>query len=82
MQFPPVDILLSWPTPNYENPKTRGDALVVVNCIFISLVYITVALRLYTRICVKRWFGLDDVFILLAVRLFVDGGSLSHMVNT
>jgi hypothetical protein len=67
MQLPPVDILLSWPTPNYDNPVTRGPALVIVNSIFISLATITVAARIYTRIVIKRWFGIDDVFILLAL---------------
>jgi hypothetical protein len=67
MRLPPVDVLLSWPTPNYENPVTRGNALVIVNSIFIGFVVITVGLRIYTRLVIKRWFGVDDVFILLAL---------------
>ena len=67
MRLPPADVLLSWPTPNYENPVTRGNALVIVNSIFIGFVVITVGLRLYTRLVIKRWFGIDDVFILLAL---------------
>src|SRR4051812_2921558 len=67
MQLPPVDVLLSWPTPNYEDPVTRGPALVIVNSIFVALAVSTVAARLYTRIVIKRWFGIDDVFILLAL---------------
>lgn len=67
MQLPPTDVLLSWPTPNYDDPVTRGPALVIVNSIFISLATITVAARIYTRIVIKRWFGIDDVFILLAL---------------
>ena len=67
MQLPPADVLLSWPTPNYDNPVTRGPALVIVNSIFISLAVITVVARIYTRIVIKRWFGIDDVFILLAL---------------
>jgi len=72
MQLPPADVLLSWPTPNYDNPVTRGPALVIVNSIFISLAVITVVARIYTRIVIKRWFGIDDVFILLAL-LFTIG---------
>jgi hypothetical protein len=72
MQLPPVDVLLSWPTPNYDNPVTRGPALLIVNSIFISLAVITVVARIYTRIVIKRWFGIDDVFILLAL-LFTIG---------
>lgn len=72
MRLPPYEVLLSWPTPNYENPVTRGHTLVVVNAIFLGLVIVTVGLRLYTRLVVKRWFGLDDIFILLAL-LFTIG---------
>ncbi|KAH5690820.1 hypothetical protein HBI23_013520 [Parastagonospora nodorum] len=67
MRLPPVDVLLSWPTPNYENPKTRGPALAIVNYTLAAVTIITVALRLYTRVFIKRWFGLDDVFIILAL---------------
>lgn len=67
MLLPPTEVLLKWPSPNYENPKTRGSALLVVNLICISLVVIIVGLRLYTRLVIKRWFGVDDVFILLAL---------------
>jgi hypothetical protein len=67
MQLPPVEVLLTWPTPNYEHPVTRGPALVIINVIFIALVLLTVAARLYTRLVIKRWFGLDDIFILIAL---------------
>ncbi|KAJ4989844.1 hypothetical protein SVAN01_04681 [Stagonosporopsis vannaccii] len=72
MKLPPFDVILSWPTPNYANPVTRGDALIIVNSIFIALVVLVVGLRMYTRLAIKRWFGLDDVFILLAL-LFTIG---------
>lgn len=60
-------MILSWPKPNYTHPETRGDALVIINSILIALVVIVVGLRLYTRLRIKRWFGLDDIFILLAL---------------
>ncbi|KAI4941907.1 hypothetical protein J4E91_010457 [Alternaria rosae] len=72
MQLPPVDVLLSWPTPNYIDPETRGPALLIVNSILIALTVLTVAARLYTRLVIKRWFGIDDVFILIAL-LFTCG---------
>jgi hypothetical protein len=72
MKLIPNDVLLSWPTPNYDNPVTRGEALVVVNSIFITLVIIVVGLRLYTRLWIKRWFGTDDFFIALALVWLID----------
>jgi hypothetical protein len=67
MRLPPADVLIKWPIPNYVNPETRGNALVIVNYIFISIAVITVLLRLYTRTFIKRWFGLDDIFIIVAL---------------
>jgi hypothetical protein len=63
MRIPPLEVLLSWPTPNYDNPPTRGRASLIFNIIFITLVLIAVILRLYCRIRVRQWFGMDDVMI-------------------
>ncbi|KAF2022287.1 hypothetical protein BU24DRAFT_439026 [Aaosphaeria arxii CBS 175.79] len=67
MRAIPLDVLLSFPQPNYVNPDTRGPALAIVNYIFLVLVIVVVALRIYTRLIVKRWFGTDDVFMALAL---------------
>lgn len=63
----PVDILLSWPTPNYVDPVTRGPALYIVNGLFFAITLACVALRLYTRIWIRKYFGLDDLFICIAM---------------
>lgn len=63
----PLDVFLSFPLPNYKNPPTRGPALVIVNAILIALVVVAVLLRLYARLFIKRWFGSDDIFIILAL---------------
>ncbi|KAF1810453.1 hypothetical protein P152DRAFT_98877 [Eremomyces bilateralis CBS 781.70] len=63
----PLEVLLTWPTPNYDDPVTRGSALIIVNSIFISLVALAVGLRLYARLAISRSFGADDVFIILAL---------------
>lgn len=67
MRAVPLDVLLSFPVPNYVDPPTRGPALAVVNIIFIALVVAAVSLRVYTRLFVNRWFGSDDIFIVLAL---------------
>lgn len=67
MRLPPLAVLLSWPTPNYVDPVTHGPALLIVNLIFITLVVVAVVGRLYSRICVKRWYGWDDSMIALAL---------------
>lgn len=63
---------MGWPTPNYIDPETRGPALLIVNSILIALTILVVIARLYTRIVIKRWFGIDDIFILFAL-LFTCG---------
>jgi hypothetical protein len=67
MRTPPAEVVLAWPNPNYTDPVTRGNTLVVVNVILFSFAVLLVAARLYTRLCVKMWAGLDDVFIFLAL---------------
>lgn len=66
MKLPPKSVLKSWPKPNYVNPETRGNSLLVFNSVFLALVTICLVLRLYTRLVVKRWLGWDDFFITCA----------------
>jgi len=63
---PPSQQLRQWPTPNYVDPERRGPELIVVNSIFLAFATVFIALRLYTRLFVRKWFGIDDIFILLA----------------
>ncbi|USW48445.1 hypothetical protein Slin15195_G017640 [Septoria linicola] len=67
MQIPPITVILSWPPPNYENPETRGDTLLVLLVIFSVLVVLACVGRFYSRIIIKHWFGWDDVFIIIAL---------------
>lgn len=62
----PLSVFLHWPTPNYVNPITRGDALLVINIIFIILVTLSVAIRLYARMKIRSQAGIDDIMIVLA----------------
>ncbi|KAF2721800.1 hypothetical protein K431DRAFT_63989 [Polychaeton citri CBS 116435] len=66
MRLPPLDVLISWPRPNYVDPVTRSTALLVTNGIFVSGMVLAVGLRFYSRIKVKNWYGVDDGFIAVA----------------
>ena len=66
MRTIPPEVIASWPAPNYINPQTRGNALVIINSVLISIVFVVICLRLYVRLYIKRWFGSDDALILLA----------------
>ncbi|KAI9776643.1 MAG: hypothetical protein M1839_009449 [Geoglossum umbratile] len=63
----PIDVILSWPKPNYVNPLRRGPALLIVNGILLPIAVAVVIARLYTRLRVVRSAGLDDLFIGLAL---------------
>lgn len=56
----------TWPAPNYIDPITKGDAIVVTSVVFAAAASVTVIIRLYTRFWITSIFGLDDVFIIIA----------------
>jgi hypothetical protein len=56
-----------WPEPNYHDPTTKGVVPVVANMLCLALAIIFCALRLYARLAISKWFGSDDVFILVAL---------------
>ena len=64
---PPASVVASWPTPNYADPVTRGPQLRIVALLGLILVWLTVGLRLYVRGFILKAFGIDDVFIAMAL---------------
>lgn len=64
--LPPLDVLLSWPLPNYVNPITRGSEAYAIGTIFFGFATVALAIRLYARLFIRKWFGLDDFLIVLA----------------
>ena len=63
---PPVEVLLSWPPPS-ENPVLRGPEQYIVTGIFGSIALVALSMRLYTRAFVRRYFGIDDWLLLVAM---------------
>jgi hypothetical protein len=63
--LPPLDVLLSWPLPNYVNPIKRGPEAYAVGNVFFGLATVALAIRLYARLFIRKWFGLDDFLIVL-----------------
>ena len=64
MILPPLEVIASWPLPNYDDPITRGPAPIIFNLVLFPLVCFFIALRMYTRLCISKSFGLDDWLIL------------------
>ncbi len=68
MQLPPIEVLLSWPPPNYVDPKdVRGPQLLIITFVLFPIALISVALRTFTRLYISKSFGADDWFLLVAV---------------
>ena len=65
-RLPPLEVLATFPTPNYTNPVTHGSALTVVNAVFLGLATIMLAGRLVSRGFINKWLGLDDLLICMA----------------
>jgi hypothetical protein len=75
------EVMASYPTPNYVDPVRRGPALYIFNSMFIFIMLVCVTLRLYTRIFIRKWFGLDDAFILCAVVCLSPCQTRSHVMS-
>lgn len=67
MKLPPADVLATWPTPNYIDPTTRGDSVLVVTIVFSAIAFVITCLRLYTRIKITCSPGIDDILIVVAL---------------
>ncbi|KAI0431458.1 hypothetical protein F5Y09DRAFT_192070 [Xylaria sp. FL1042] len=66
MKIPPIEVIASWPEPNYVNPETRALAGRITGSILLVLVTIVLAIRLYSRKKLTKGCGLDDILICLA----------------
>lgn len=66
MRFNRPELVAEWPKPNFIDPEVRGPALYIINGTFFGLATLAISIRIYARIFVRRWFGLDDALIVLA----------------
>ncbi|KAK1599162.1 uncharacterized protein LY79DRAFT_665681 [Colletotrichum navitas] len=66
MRAPPVEVILSWPPPNYDNPETRGPVNQIVALSLLGITTVLLAIRIYTRRYISNGFGWDDILIILA----------------
>ncbi|KAI1962012.1 hypothetical protein LOZ58_003091 [Ophidiomyces ophidiicola] len=64
---PPPAVMASWPRPNYVNPPTRGEGVMIVALVLGVLMLIFVSLRVWVRFRVQREPGVDDYIVLAAV---------------
>lgn len=67
---PPADVIASWPKPNFVDPELRGDGLLVGSVLLVTIAFLVVCMRLWSRFIVMHQGGLDDVLIVVAMVSF------------
>ncbi|KAF2120678.1 hypothetical protein BDV96DRAFT_484506 [Lophiotrema nucula] len=67
MRFPPPEVLATFPKPNYVNPVTRGNTLMIVELAILPIALLCVILRLWIRIFWLRKSWWDDWLMVVAM---------------
>lgn len=67
MRGAPPEVTATWPKPNYDNPEFIGNQLIIVGIVFGAISLVTVCLRLWVRLWMKRNAGWDDLFIVIGL---------------
>ncbi|OJD12502.1 hypothetical protein AJ78_06912 [Emergomyces pasteurianus Ep9510] len=81
MRSPPLEVMATWPKPNYVNPEYQGPLMPVVGILFVCLSTIVLALRLWVRVHMKKSAGLDD-WLMLATMPFIIAITVSTILGT
>jgi hypothetical protein len=63
---PPLEVILNWPKPNYVDPETRSNTMLLVACICGPITIGLMLARLWVRIIHQRTAGWDDWLMLAA----------------
>jgi hypothetical protein len=63
---PPLEVILSWPKPNFIDPETKPDSLLLIACICGPITVSLLFVRLWVRILHQRNPGWDDWLMLVA----------------
>lgn len=67
MRFPPPEVVLQWPVPDYTDPVMRGPGLMIAELTLVPVALVCVLLRLWIRIgwLHKSWW--DDWLMVVAM---------------
>ncbi|CAJ2504667.1 Uu.00g120610.m01.CDS01 [Anthostomella pinea] len=79
MRYPPLEVVLTWPEPNYVNPENRGPALLIVNLTILPLALLCLALRLWVRVRMLKRFWWDD-WLMIAATICCCGVTVAAIV--
>ncbi|KAF1813239.1 hypothetical protein P152DRAFT_448560 [Eremomyces bilateralis CBS 781.70] len=66
MRKVPAAVMDRWPAPNFVNPESQANKMLISIYICIIIIIFVLLLRLYSRIYVAKFFGMDDWMIVPA----------------
>ena len=64
---PPLEVMATWPTPNYVDPQTRSKTVLIFACVLGPLSLGLLLVRLWVRVHLQRTAGWDDWLMLIAI---------------
>ena len=64
---PPLEVIESWPAPDYEHPERQGVELVVLTIFFSSFGIAAVGARIYSRVIITKAPGWDDALAVMSL---------------
>lgn len=64
---PPLSVIESWPTPNYENPVTRPGTVLILAAVFGPLSLLFLGARIWARVLIQHNAGIDDWLMVAAI---------------
>ena len=67
MRMPPPAVVTSWPKPNYVNPVSRGQGLLITQIVLVPLALLVLVARLYVRLYMVKRPGWDDWLMVMAM---------------
>lgn len=65
--YPPVEVMQTWPVPNFKNPELRPNTVVILAYILGPLTVGLCLVRLWVRVCHQKSAGADDWLMLVAI---------------
>lgn len=68
---PPLEEILKWPTPNYVNPNTRPNTVLLVACICGPITFAMLMARLWVRMFHHHNPGWDDWLVVAGTVSFL-----------
>ena len=67
----PPSVILTWPVRKPGDPiEHRGNELWIVTAVFLTAAAVAVSARLYARLFVRKFIGIDDIFVVLGLVCF------------